>query len=125
VWNSVVVGAQLRLRGYSSTRRSVELTSPRRVDQADINDISRITLGVVRRLPWSVNCLERSLLLMRMLRLYGSEPLLRLGVRRLDPELEFHAWVETNGVVLGDHENVAQTFRPFGGEQLPPDATFV
>jgi hypothetical protein len=62
---------------------------------------------------------------MRMLRLYGSEPLLRLGVRRLDPDLEFHAWVETNGMVVGDHENVAQNFRPFGGKNLPPAARFV
>jgi len=128
VWSSFLVAVQLRLRGHRRTRERIEQIRTRRSESpVSVDEISRVTHGVLRRLPWSPNCLEQSLVLIRVLRRshYRDEPVLRLGVRKREDGLEFHAWVETDGMVVGDRENIAETFRPFGGEQLPPDATFI
>lgn len=128
MWSSFSVAVQLRLRGYKRTRETLERIQPRRREPpVALHQISQVTNGVLRRVPWSPNCLEQSLVLIRVLRRShrGEEPVLRLGVRRCGDTLEFHAWVEANGKVVGENENIAQSFRPFGGEQFPPRATFV
>ena len=128
LWSSLWVAVQLRLRGYKPTRENVErlaLGTPH--DIASLDEISRVTHSVLRRVPWSPNCLERSLVLMRVIRHlhFQDKPVLRLGVRRGENALEFHAWVEAGDHVVGDRSDIAQTFTPFGGEELPPEATFV
>ena len=125
--NSLSVAAQLRLRGYRPTRDAIEQTKTAESGvPVSLQDIGRVTQAVVRRLPWSPNCLERSLVLVRVIRRHShDEPMLRLGVRRSNGGLEFHAWVEVDGRVAEDSAEIGQTFIPFGGDELPPHAVFV
>lgn len=59
------------------------------------------------------SCLDRSFLLWAMLRRRGIESDLFLGVRKDEEKFEAHAWVEINGVVLNDMDDVRKRFLPF------------
>jgi hypothetical protein len=67
--------------------------------------------------PYGGNCLSRSLTLIRLLRVRGVTPELRLGARKVNGQFEAHAWVECDGVVLNDESDVAVRFSAFP----PPD----
>lgn len=72
--------------------------------------------GLVR-----ANCLERSLVLWGLLRRAGLAATLQLGARRVDGRFEAHAWVDLDGTVLNDADDVAGRFAPVLGitEQRP------
>lgn len=70
-----------------------------------INRVKRFSL-----LPG--NCLSQSLALNRLLRQRGIEPALRLGVRLTGPRFDAHAWVEHDGRVLNDTQDVHTRFTP-------------
>jgi hypothetical protein len=119
------VALRLRLRRYGATRRYLDGLETKKHETADSLDfVERIAKGVLRRLPWSPNCLERSLVLIRVLKHYGWESSLRLGVKGNHEQLQFHAWVEMKGVVVGDHADIAKAFQPFG-DDIPRNARFV
>jgi hypothetical protein len=59
------------------------------------------------------SCLDRSFLLWALLRRRGIDTDLFLGVRRDQENFEAHAWVEINGVVLNDTDDVRERFAPF------------
>lgn len=65
------------------------------------------------------NCLQKSLLLWWFLQRRGIESELRIGVRKKGTLLEAHAWVEYQGSVLNDRNDVDQLFAPFAGAILP------
>ncbi|HEY9302564.1 MAG TPA: lasso peptide biosynthesis B2 protein [Phormidium sp.] len=65
------------------------------------------------------NCLQKSLLLWWLLQRRGIETELRIGVRKQEEILEAHAWVEYQGCVLNDRNDVDQRFAPFAGAILP------
>jgi hypothetical protein len=75
--------------------------------------LARLVDVAARRGPWPANCLERSLVLWRMMRRRGLEVELRIGVRREKAGLEAHAWVEQAGVVLNDRPDVDRHFAAF------------
>lgn len=52
--------------------------------------------------PGQARCLARALVLHAMLKRRGQAAELRIGVRRLDRELEAHAWVECGGRPVDD-----------------------
>src|SRR6202011_143040 len=70
--------------------------------------------GVVLRLggtsALSASCLRRSLTLWVLLRRGGREPKLRIGVPHDDPRGTMHAWVELEGVTIGDRPDIADRF---------------
>lgn len=57
------------------------------------------------------NCLPRSILLWWLLRRRGIEADVQIGVRLSDRGLEAHAWVERDGVVLNDREEMKRHFQ--------------
>lgn len=59
------------------------------------------------------SCLDRSFLLWALLRLRNIDSCLFLGVRRDLENFEAHAWVEINGAVLNDTDDVREKFSPF------------
>lgn len=119
------VAVRFRLQGYGRTREYAEGSERRKRDLPSSETVHRTTQRVLRRLPWSPNCLERSLVVFRVIRHHGGEPNLQLGVRNGDQALEFHAWVEEDGVVIGDSAKVTQTFKRFGEKEIPPGAVVV
>lgn len=62
---------------------------------------------------YAPNCLQRSLVLWGLLRRQGIESDLRIGVRKQTGQFEAHAWVEYEGCVLNDSQEVHQQFAPF------------
>ena len=76
--------------------------------------------------PWPANCLQRSLVLWWFLRRRGIEGDMRIGVRR-DREtgmLDFHAWVEHDGVVINDRGDVRDRYATFDRPIAPRQAPF-
>lgn len=78
--------------------------------------------GAVASVAWAVTraarygvfrpqCLVRSLAIQRMLRRRGVlTSALRLGVRKKDGSFQAHAWIELDGVVVGDTQQHVRTF---------------
>lgn len=64
-------------------------------------------------------CLARSLLLRRLLRGFGTESKLCIGVRFEDEKLAAHAWVELDGVPINDSPEVATLFATFDQPASP------
>jgi hypothetical protein len=59
------------------------------------------------------NCLKQSLVLWILLRSQGIVSELRIGVQRESNKFSAHAWVEYQGVVLNDTDDVRQRFQAF------------
>jgi hypothetical protein len=82
-----------------------------RVGQA--RGISRLVEAAARHGPCRAPCLPRSLVLWWVLRRQGIRGDLRVGVRRVEGQLEAHAWVEYLGLALNDRDDVRQRFAAF------------
>ncbi len=86
----------LEIADYSTARIQDELT------------IRKVT-GLVRRLKQyapRANCLTQALATKEVLRRYGQNANIRLGVVRSDISIDAHAWVEIEGrIVLGKQPN--------------------
>lgn len=59
-------------------------------------------------------CLTRAMALQAMLGRRGLHAAVRVGARRNGNQLEAHAWVELDGVVLGDTQEHVAGFAPLG-----------
>lgn len=64
-------------------------------------------------LPYQSRCLLESLTLWYLLRRNGHPADLLLGARTLLGPFEAHAWVELDGEVLNDSDNVRDVYQPF------------
>lgn len=60
--------------------------------------------------PGTAECLPRSIVLADMLRQRGFDARVKLGVAKLDQKLASHAWVECQGVTVGERESVGADF---------------
>jgi hypothetical protein len=63
--------------------------------------------------PLRPNCLARSLVLVRLLRLWGLSADLRIGVAKPDETLAAHAWVEHGGVALAQADATIAAYARF------------
>lgn len=109
-----LVSASLAVLGVDRARRLMEgLTSGGEVTAAGSAQMH------AERLAWLVaiagrrglvhaNCLCQSLLLYGLLRRCGHAPELKIGVRRQNGALDAHAWVDLEGVALGQPDLVHQ-----------------
>uniref|UniRef100_B8HXX4 Microcin J25-processing protein McjB C-terminal domain-containing protein n=1 Tax=Cyanothece sp. (strain PCC 7425 / ATCC 29141) TaxID=395961 RepID=B8HXX4_CYAP4 len=80
----------------------------------------RMVRVAVRYQQLWANCLKRSLVLQTLLRLQGINSNLRIGVQNQDGKFLAHAWVEYQGVVLNDTQDVNLHYHPFEQSfQLP------
>jgi Transglutaminase-like superfamily len=59
------------------------------------------------------NCLKQSLVLWILLQSQGIISVLRIGVRTESDKFSAHAWVEYEGIVLNDTDDVHQRFQAF------------
>lgn len=65
--------------------------------------------------PHRSSCLDRSFLLWALLRKRGIDSELLLGARKDQGSFKAHAWVEINGEVLNDTNDVREKFSLFPG----------
>jgi hypothetical protein len=63
--------------------------------------LSRAVSRGLRLGPWQPRCLIRALVLYRLLRAEGEEPVLVIGLDAVKPTTEAHAWVELDGRDIG------------------------
>jgi len=84
-----------------------------RLDRA--RHVSDIVCRVNRDyLLFRAECMVESLALWWLLRCYGIDSDLRLGVRTITGRFESHAWVEYQGVVLNDIDRIGIIYTPMG-----------
>ena len=56
---------------------------------------------IKRRLPWKVKCFEEAITIKKVLKSYGTDSTLYLGVKKEGGEsLKAHAWLKTGGKVV-------------------------
>lgn len=59
-------------------------------------------------------CLPRSLVLVQMLEQRGETALVRIGVAKTKQGIASHAWVELDGIMVAEAENVSGDFTLLG-----------
>ena len=103
-----LMSASLAILGYVRTQRVVERISGLRAarpstptDVAAGEQWARLLDIAGRRNVVKATCLPQSLVLYGLLRAQGLRPILRIGVRRQTTEPDMHAWVEVDGIALG------------------------
>ena len=76
----------------------------------------------VSRTPFKVTCLVRSTALWFLLRRQGIGSEIRIGVSQQEGRFKAHAWVESNGIVLNDRNDIHNQFAAFE-QMILPDGT--
>lgn len=115
----------LRLRGFRSTQRllqKLQSASHNELPEAAANEraaiTSRMVLAAARRSPIPSTCLERSLSLWWLLARQNIATQFRIGVKKDGDKFAAHAWVERNGVAIGEPESSHLHFAPFDREMF-------
>lgn len=115
-----VVSLGLRMLGWGRVQRLLgrEASLPARQGVEQARHLSALVEATARRSPIRYNCLQRSVVLWRVLRRRELEAELRIGVRKgAAGGHQFHAWVEHGGEVLNDVEHVREHYSTFGAAQ--------
>jgi hypothetical protein len=76
----------------------------------------RMVLTAARHSPIPSTCLERSLSIWWLLGRQGIASQLRIGVQKEAEKLQAHAWVEREGVAIGEPESSHLHYAPFSSE---------
>jgi hypothetical protein len=107
--------AGLKLAGLRRTRALLARLARegRTRGPLDAQAIARLVAIAARHGPIRARCLSASLTLESLLRRYGLEGELRLGVRRHEGRFEAHAWIEHRGVALTGASGAAAGFAAF------------
>lgn len=109
----------VRVIGFNRLQQRIARTTPRRsrAEATAATHLRTCVVSVNRVKRFSVlglrgNCLSQSLALTWLLRRRGLSPTLRLGARLIDGQFDAHAWVEYDGRVLNDTQDVGARFTP-------------
>ena len=111
----------LRLRGFAAARGTLhawlgEPGASARPAEEVAATASRMVAAAARHSPFPSTCLERSLALWWLLARRGVAAQLRIGVRKTGEKFEAHAWVEYDGVAVGESDGTHQHYAPFAKE---------
>jgi hypothetical protein len=118
----------LRLGGFRRCQLALARFSP--VNGADLPDraeammlqaraAARMVRVAARYGPYRATCLQQALTLWWLLRRQGIASDLCFGARKEADQVEAHAWVELQGVALGEAEDIHQRFAPFDRAIVP------
>jgi hypothetical protein len=99
----------LRVRGFGATQGSLQKFAASAKNGPPVAAVeslviltTRMVLAAARNSPIPSTCLERSLSLWWMLACQGIATRFRIGVRKDDEKFAAHAWVERDGVAIGE-----------------------
>jgi hypothetical protein len=116
-----VIAGLLRIFGLVRTRRWLESMfqkkAPRSLAAGDLDAAQRLTrLADIagRRGAIHATCLRQALLVHFLLRRRGLAPEFKLGVRKQEGSFDAHAWVELQGVALGQADLAHVPFSELG-----------
>jgi len=82
----------------------------------DLQKVAQAVASAAANHLWLMHCLPRSLALQRLLARRRIASTFRIGVRKDFGELQAHAWVEVEGMPLGEPEAIEERFLPLGRE---------
>jgi len=102
-----------RLKDFGSR----SLNDPRS-PQLPLQTTARMVRIAAHRGFYNFKCLDQSLVLHWLLRRQGVDARIVFGARRGEEQMELHAWVEVDGVAIGEDDRVNHGFSPF--EKLTP-----
>src|SRR6266481_1027953 len=102
----------LRVRGFGATQRilrnftaSAKNGPPVAGVESRVALTTRMVLTAARNSPIPSTCLERSLSLWWLLARQGIATEFRIGVRKDDEKFAAHAWVEREGIAIGEPDD--------------------
>lgn len=117
LFSLLAVDVGLRTAGYARVSRWLErdarplaASGPSADDRETLDTAVWAVAAAARRLPYTVKCMTRSLVLRRLLARRGVAAELVIGVRHRDDGFSAHAWVERDGRPLGEGEDVRERF---------------
>ncbi len=114
--NLVVTQGLLKVLRFNRTRRVLQRWPVPAINSLGAVGDELIRVSHARPLVViGIDCVAESLLLEAMLRRSGEQPHLRIGVDPTNPS-SAHAWVEVDGAVINDTDDVAQRWAAFGDE---------
>jgi hypothetical protein len=120
LWLLPIVAILVNLKGLRFSQEMLLRLPTRSSSVADaVAEIDRVWMTermvrvAVRYNHLWTNCLKQSLVLWILLRSQGIVSELRIGVQRESNKFSAHAWVEYQGVVLNDTDDVRQRFQAF------------
>jgi hypothetical protein len=106
----------LRMMGFRRTQAAVGSIEPDAHGRRDLTEamvVARIVHAAANHHVLQPNCLVRSMVLVRMLRLRGLDAELRIGVATPHGRFAAHAWVEHAGVALAEPSPPSGSYGPF------------
>jgi hypothetical protein len=85
-------------------------------EHAQVHQVLRVLRLAVKHAPLHNLCLAQSLTLWWLLRCYGLQSDLRIGVRSQNERILAHAWIEYKGFPLNDSPRVREMYVAFDKE---------
>jgi Transglutaminase-like superfamily len=123
-----LLSLSLRLGGFRSTQRFLQKrlgraqkVSRNSAAESRVALTSRMILAAARNSPIPSTCLERSLCLWWLLARQGVATQFRIGVRKDREKFAAHAWVECDGIAVGEPQAPHLHYTPFV-EEISGDA---
>ncbi|WP_367268231.1 lasso peptide biosynthesis B2 protein [uncultured Thiohalocapsa sp.] len=112
----------LRVAGYNRARKlllkSCLSVRPLPASQAQmVRDVAWAVLTASRRGALRATCLRRSLLIAHLLHCRGISAEIQFAARRGQKGFEAHAWVESQGKVVGDSPTIGDYFTKLSGSR--------
>lgn len=117
-----VISISLRFRGFRATQDwlrgflSAELPKKGQKGMEEAATVERAVRAAKSHGIGNPSCLEQSLALWWLLGREGISSELRIGVRKLGEKFEAHAWVQCQGLVLGEPDALHQHYAAFDAE---------
>lgn len=100
VWTTTL-GVYLALRRHPLPVAVARLGERSETTPLPVRTLSRAVSRGLRLGPWQPRCVVRSLVLYRLLRAQGDEPMIVIGIRDRAASKDAHAWIELNGEDVG------------------------
>jgi hypothetical protein len=108
-----VFGLQRWLRLVGGTARRADAGPTPEADLRRAWQTGRVVAIAARHAPYRVKCLSRSLTLWWLLLGQGIQSDLRIGITPSPGQFEAHAWIEYQGVVINDRQDVGRRYSTF------------
>ena len=102
-----------RLLVKASRANSSETSSDMAQQMDEARRVARIVGIASRQGVYHANCLQQSLVLWWLLKRRSIPSQIRFGARKKETQLTAHAWVECDGLVLNEADDVGHRFAPF------------
>jgi hypothetical protein len=127
-----LTGISLHIFGLKRTQSAMSHLSNKSRESLPEADQMNVAKQVARMVsiasnhgPYHANCLKRSVLIWWLLERKRIHTEIRVGAQKDPSGLRAHAWVECQGVVLNDRQDIADQFTPFESLRLTDNIQYL